>query len=331
MENKISVIIPVFNAEKYLAECIDSILKQKSLYEIILINDGSKDNSSVICNKYQNQYPSIIKYKEIENHGASYARNIGIELATGEYILFVDSDDSLVDNTFSILLSIIETTHCDIILWGLTKHYYNGGSVAYSPRLNSGIEVQTIEKIILDLKVNCENFYYFGFICNKLYKRNIIEAYNIRFRDTLNIGEDEVFAMEYCTHIHSIYVLDKSLYNYRILSSSLTFRRKKLSEYIMIAEQILQFKECWESQELQSFDSIRAFQFALRGYFENSPISIFTNQNLKHILLNTQIESSNPSYFQYKGSFSRHILKTKNRIARIILLLTSHIIVNLKR
>lgn len=331
MGNKISVIIPVYNTEKYLAECIDSILKQESLYEIILINDGSKDNSSVICNKYQNKYPSIIKYKEIENHGASYARNIGIELATGEYILFVDSDDSLTDNTFSSLLSVMETAHYDIILWGLTKHYCNGGSVTYSPRLNSGQETQTIEKIILDLKVNRENFYYFGFVCNKLYKRSIIETYNIRFRDTLNIGEDEVFAMEYCTHIHSMYVLDKSLYNYKILESSLTFRRKKLSEYIMIAEYILQYKELWKLKDLRSFDSIRAFQFAIRGYFENSLLSMFTNRRLKHILLDTQIESNNPLYFQYKGSFSKHILKSKNRIIRVFLLLTSHIIVNLKK
>lgn len=331
MGNKISVIIPVYNTEKYLAQCIDSILNQESLYEIILINDGSKDDSSVVCNKYQNKYPSIIKYKEIENHGASYARNIGIDLATGDYILFVDSDDSLADNTFSTLLTVMETTHCDIILWGLTKDYCNGGSVAYSPQLNSGQEEQTIEKIILDLKVNRENFYYFGFVCNKLYKKAIIEAYNIRFRDKLNIGEDEVFAMEYCTHIHSIYVLDKSLYNYKILNSSLTFKRKKLSEYIMLAEYILQYKECWKSQNLRSFDTIRAFQFAIRGYFENSFISVFTNQRLKHILLETQIESSNPLYFQYKGLFSKYILNTKSRIIRILLLLISHIIVNLKK
>ena len=99
----------------------------------------------------------------------------------------------------------------------------------------------------------------------------------------------------------------------------------------MIAEYILQYKELWKLKDLRSFDSIRAFQFAIRGYFENSLLSMFTNRRLKHILLDTQIESNNPLYFQYKGSFSKHILKSKNRIIRVFLLLTSHIIVNLKK
>lgn len=331
MENKISVIIPVYNAEKYLAECLNSILNQQHLHEIILINDGSKDASSIICNEYQDKYSSVIKYKEIENHGASYARNIGIDLATGDYILFIDSDDTLANDTFLNLIPIIERMPCDIIFWGLTKHYYNGGSVAYSPQPNYSQEKQITDRIILDLKVNRENFYYFGFVCNKLYKRSIIETHKIRFQDALNIGEDELFTMEYCTHINSIYVLNKSLYNYKIHNGSLTFTRKKLFEYITIAEYIFRYKEYWELQELRSFDSIRAFQFALRGYFENSLTSLFTNQRLKHILLNAQTESNNPSYFQYKALYSRHILKSKNKIFRVFLLLTSHIIANLKK
>lgn len=330
MGNKISVIIPVYNTEKYLVECINSVLVQDFLHEIILINDGSKDNSSKICEEYRDKYPDIIKYKEINNHGASYARNLGIDLATGDYFIFIDSDDTITNNAFSRIISTLNKLNCDTIFWGLTKQYHNSGSVTYAPKSNYSNIKESTEDVILELKVNKENFYYFGFVCNKLYKRSIIEEYRIRFKDSLNIGEDEIFAMDYCNHIKSIAVLNDSFYKYRILNNSLTFTKKNILEYIMIAESLLANKENWISNELKCFDTIRAYQFALRGYFENSIISILTNKRLCSILLDMKIYSNNFLYIRYKASYTKRILNTKNKIIRFILLLISHFIVNIK-
>lgn len=331
MENKISVIIPVFNAEKYLSECINSVLEQKFLHEIIIVNDGSKDKSSQICIEYQNNYPQIIKYIEIENHGASYARNIGINLATGDYIVFVDSDDTLAMDTFSNIVTVLKDNKCDIIFWGLTKQYSNCGSIAYLPKQVICNTKESTEKAILYLKHNKENFYYFGFSVNKVYKRSIIELYNIRFRDKLNIGEDEVFAMDYCIHINSIGILNKSFYNYRILNNSLTFKKKNITEYILIAELLLKNKDYWYIKELRSFDTLRAYQFALRGYFENPINLIFTNSKLRQILINTNVDSFEYSHLQYKPLYSKRIIKSTNKIYRFFLLIISHFIVNIKK
>ncbi len=106
---KISIIVPIYNVEKYIARCIDSILMQNyENIELILVNDGSTDNSEAIINVYLEKYPNIIKYIKQENAGLSEARNVGIEQATGDYIMFVDGDDYLEPNLLTSLMPYIE-------------------------------------------------------------------------------------------------------------------------------------------------------------------------------------------------------------------------------
>ena len=119
--SKISVIIPIFNAEKYLENCIDSVLKQKvDNIEIVLINDGSTDNSGKIAKEYLNKYPTQIKYFEKENGGVSDARNLGLKYATGDYIAFLDSDDYITDNLFKDLEPYMEKK-LDMIKYKISK------------------------------------------------------------------------------------------------------------------------------------------------------------------------------------------------------------------
>ena len=102
---KVTIIIPIYNVEKYIARCIDSILAQNyENLELILVNDGSTDGVETIINTYLEKYPNIIKYIKKENTGLSDTRNIGIQKSTGEYIMFVDSDDYVCDNYFSIIV-----------------------------------------------------------------------------------------------------------------------------------------------------------------------------------------------------------------------------------
>ena len=106
---KLSVIVPVYNTEKYLKRCVDSILNQKMKdYEIIIVNDGSLDNSEEIIKKYEQQYSNIIKYYKKENGGLSDARNYGVAKATGNYICFIDSDDYIAEDLFEKLEKYIE-------------------------------------------------------------------------------------------------------------------------------------------------------------------------------------------------------------------------------
>lgn len=112
---KISVIIPIYNVEQYLSQCLDSIINQTyTNLEIILINDGSTDNSEKICNQYKLLDPRIIVIHKT-NGGLSDARNTGIKIATGDYISFVDADDFIDENMYTILFQKINTTNADII------------------------------------------------------------------------------------------------------------------------------------------------------------------------------------------------------------------------
>ena len=114
----LSLIIPVFNSQNTLVECLDSILNQSyNSYEIIIVNDGSTDNSQQIIEQYAILYPSIIKYVTKDNSGIGGARNVGIDKATGQYLGFVDSDDYVASNYFTVIEKIVKSQEPDLIIF----------------------------------------------------------------------------------------------------------------------------------------------------------------------------------------------------------------------
>ena len=131
MDKKISVIIPVYNVEKYLARCLNSIIKNtyKNI-EIILVNDGSKDKSQEIIDKYKNKYGNIIKAKEQENKGPAEARNVGIEMASGEYLMFIDSDDFIKEDYIENYVKTLKEADYDLVAGGY--HKWIDGKITYT-------------------------------------------------------------------------------------------------------------------------------------------------------------------------------------------------------
>lgn len=237
MYPKLSIIIPVFNAEKYIDRCIESILEQEyENYELILVNDGSTDSSEQICKKYLNQN-NHIRYIFSENKGASHARNLGIRIAKGELIWFIDADDWIEPNSLSQLISEFNS---DLLFFGFFKIYENGQRSQF--RIQSMTETFStdIDKVIHRLFVSSEKF--FGFTWNKLFKREIIHKYNLQFNENLIVKEDEVFTFEYCRHINSLTISSATPYDYRILSNSTSHskhgKRNKLNLAKCIANDI---------------------------------------------------------------------------------------------
>ena len=162
MENKVSIIIPIYNSNKYLKECLDSIINQTySNLEIILIDDGSKDNSFDICEEYAKKDKRIILKKK-NNEGVSATRNLGIEICTGKYILFIDSDDYCNENMIEKIL--YNSQKNDLIICGYNKIYKNK-KVHYI--------VKNKEKNIEDMVINDESVG--GYLWNKLFKTSIIK------------------------------------------------------------------------------------------------------------------------------------------------------------
>lgn len=216
----VSFIIPAYNCENYIRECIESIIHQnESSFEIIIINDGSKDTTPAILEEYA-KLDARIRVFHTENSGPSRARNIGLDNALGDWIIFVDADD-WVDKDILTKLDLYSNNVPDIVFWGFKRCYEDNKIEVCMPKeFNVALENNSINQQLSYLLNSKEEF--LGYSWNKIYKRNIIQKFNIRFREELNFREDELFALNYCLHINSAMTIAYSPYNYRIISKSLS-------------------------------------------------------------------------------------------------------------
>lgn len=225
---KVSVIVPIYNVEEYIKECIDSIINQtyKNL-EIILVNDGSKDKSIEIVNEYED---SRIKIITKENGGLSSARNRGIEEATGEYIFHVDGDDFIETNVIKNLVNKLNKydEDIDVIVGDLTLWTTNTKKVWKDSLLNEG-QIYTGKQYL-------EEHFFVGkgcySSCNKLWKRSLYIDNGIRHPLEISLGEDSNTVVRLMYNAKKIVKLNMSIYNYRINPNSMTkLKNKKLIEY----------------------------------------------------------------------------------------------------
>jgi len=209
----VSIIVPVYNSEKYLDKCITSILTQtyKNI-ELILINDGSSDNSGYLCDAYANM-DHRIKVMHVKNSGVSSARNSGIEVATGKFIEFVDSDDYIEQNMVETLVNEINV-NVDIVICGYKRLYKDSNGIIVAKNSKLYNEVAITKNKFLHGIGNLFVDFYINYLWNKLYVRDIIKKYNIKFDNSINWGEDLMFNLEYLGYCKNITIMDKPLYNY---------------------------------------------------------------------------------------------------------------------
>lgn len=216
---KVSVIIPVYNAEKYLKKCIDSVLSQTlKEIEIILVDDGSTDNSSQILDEYAKKHNNL-KVIHQQNSGPAKARNVGIENATGEYIGFVDSDDYLASNMYELLYNTAINNDVDIV----TSNYYTVKNSKEVPSSNFKISSNQIivkdEILKLVTDANESRILWFGW--KSIYKSKIIKSNKIIY-PPLKLGEETVFVLDCLLSSNSMYYIDKPFYYYEQTPNSLT-------------------------------------------------------------------------------------------------------------
>lgn len=226
---KISIIVPVYKVETYISKCIDSIIAQKYQdWELLLVDDGSPDSSGKICDRYS-KTDSRIKTIHQQNSGVSSARNTGINYATGEWIVFVDSDDWIESNY--LLDFFIDDLHVDsLVIQGMVLD--DGKTL-----LPISFPEKDIYGTGFSLDIKQYRILYYGGPCCKLYRKSIIDNNGIRFPLDYSFGEDTVFFYQYLSYVRKIHLVNKANYHYmQHEEGSLTktvHPFEKLNKYIM--------------------------------------------------------------------------------------------------
>lgn len=208
---QISIIVPVYNVERYLPPCVDSILSQAfSNFELLLIDDGSSDNSSVICDDYAQRDSRVVAFHKT-NRGVSSARNLGLENAKGEWIYFADSDDIVDSHALDTLCHLV-SEDIDLIMAG---YNISSGQMGYKEAHASHSDrVISYEKALHEM-YKPTDFVYQGFLWCKLFRASVIKQYGLKFHESIRFNEDRLFIVEYlCKSRQDVAYTTKPVYNY---------------------------------------------------------------------------------------------------------------------
>lgn len=289
----ISIIIPVYNAENYLKRCLESVIHQtyKEL-DIIMVNDGSTDQSPNICDKYAS-IDSRIKVIHKKNRGVSNARNVGLNIAKGDYIHFVDADDWLEENTYLTLVKEVNSSEkIDIIKFNA----YNSQKQVIGQCPFTGLFIDTdLEKLTLQY-IGSEKFggtFILGVPWLYLIRKNLIEKNLIRFNEQLHRCEDRLFVISNFLYAKKVLFIDKVLYNYETSSSSLSNKFDK---------------ERWAQE--------KKYLSLLKDEYEknrNKEYTIKANHRIKNDIILRSIMSINNIYFsKNKNAFIQNYNLTKD-------------------
>jgi len=243
MNKKISVIVPVYNKENYVEETINSLLNQTyENLEIIIINDGSKDKSKEICEKKEKE-DNRIKLINIENHGAGYARNVGIENATGDFISFIDADDYVKNNFYDVLLKLILQENADISECGFKRVSSIQEEIIQPPIIN--ISIYSSNEKILKLYGKDESEYLNTVImCNKLFKKDLFTD-GIRY-PIGRIIDDEFIIYKLLNKAKKIVSTNEILYGYIQSEDSVmrqNFKAKRVYDTFDVYDEVYEFFE----------------------------------------------------------------------------------------
>ena len=211
---KISVIVPVYNCEDFLERCIKSLLAQTMKdWEAIFVNDGSSDSSEEIIYRFA-QKDNRITLISKPNGGAASARNVGLNAAQGTYITMVDADDEITNTALEVLYNAAANSDCDLVITAQSIHN------KYGQIITNQFPITGLHKT--DPRFLFQNVYR-GPVA-KLYKRDIIDKYNLRMPENMTIAEDYVFVTSYWTVTKSIYIIPESIYKYIENPNSLIHR-----------------------------------------------------------------------------------------------------------
>ena len=341
-EPELSIIVPIYNSEKYLKKCIESILCQSYKdFELILINDGSTDNSIEICKHYVKK-DSRVNLVNKKNTGSSDTRNIGINQSKGKYISFIDSDDWIEANMLDHKINLAKKYNLDMVISGICFDKVDSSGNIIST-INNYNDVLWLNKN--EVRSNIINIFPNALInssCNKIYKSELIKSNKIKFKST-EIGEDTLFNIDIIKEINTIGIIHNSYYHYMKYENNNTLTTKIIDnaydKYIYIHKEIIELFSSWNITNNETYSKINETMFA--QYFattlkilsaNNSKYSYkekkkMLDDGLKKKMIIDTFDYSNP--FSYKEKIFRFIIKNRHYHLAITLLKINKIKLNI--
>lgn len=306
----LSCIMPVYNAEPYLKQSIESVLSQNfAWFELILVNDGSTDRSEEICQEFTRRDERVVLINQT-NKGAAAARNAGLRAAQGRYITFVDADDILRPKAFFTTVQAMENKQLDLVSFNFD--FCDGDQV--TPAHQDGFQANSREELFAHFLSYYQNNQFFS-LCNKVYRADFIRTWDLMLDETLRTSEDIQFNCRYFSHLEKMEHLDASFYEYH--HHPLTLTRTASLDNMQTSQRalhmILNLLKEWGQQEL--YPQLAAGQLAWdsANFFtlltdSSKPYTaqqrrqgleqLFSNE-IWHTALMTQLRTQKGFYYRY--------------------------------
>lgn len=335
MKPQISIIIPVYNTEQFLKSCINSLINQSfENCEFIFVDDGSTDESCNLIKSYKKN-DNRIKLVMQKNKGVSSARNTGILNSNGKYIGFVDSDDYIDSDMYDILYREIQKEDSDVIISNFEEELNRTKNIkTYNLIKNKVMDKTYIQNNILSFFIKDDSL---NTVCNKLYKKSIIDEYNIRFPKGLPLGEDGIFNMIYFSKCSSCKYIDYTGYHYREVHGSATrnlhkhdYFQRELDVYNFDLEKLIDIPQNIDIKSLKSIKLINNIKSNIYIYFDkNQNQSIFYKcKYIKRIVKKKEIKEALEIYLSNVNITGRYeklfLFCMKNKLTILLYILCTY-------
>lgn len=266
MPPELSIILPVYNGEKFVSRAISSVLQSKlQQWELIIINDGSTDNTNKVCREFAAMDSRIIFFEQ-KNHGLSYSRNQGVSLSTGKYVAFLDADDYVEEDYYENMLKLARRSDADFIVSGFCREFIHASDHVKRVNVKLPSMLVDVQCDMQELSMNTWFYNVYIHVWNKLYQRSYLDKYVISFDDNLRYGEDVPYNIRNLEHASKLLFTDLTGYHYichENVRLTTAWRPTILEDNCRIYHAIIQHeKRCWNLQQ-----SVVASGMYLRSVF----------------------------------------------------------------
>jgi len=315
---QVSIIVPIYNGAKHINNCVEMILNQTFKdFELIIVNDGSTDNSFEMCNEFA-KTDKRIKLISIKNGGTWAARNRGIDVSLGKYIIFFDCDDWYEENLLKEMYDCICNNNVDLVISGQTNVFVdkNGKTLRRTTVLPNKYFFKTKDEILSNyILLRKEEIG--DTLWNKIYKSEIIKKYNLKF-ENYKRGEDTVFNANYYEHIDKCIVIDKAFYGYRIENSNPVWLKYSDNYLNLVLEEnktLINKLKQWEKYDILATEYqathfiYRIIEYFYRIVYPQNPLS-FKNkyEKILNLIMDEEVKK-NLENSNVTGKFPKLIIK----------------------